>query len=92
MATPVLDVLLRRAIDGGRFAALREHNEVGLTVYFTNRLAAFFAIVAPPVYAFQPVRVSEHPRRVGEIKAAIRIGPAAFPIVPLEYHMGGIAV
>jgi len=75
-----------------RLASLREHNKEGLTVHFANRLVAFLAIVAPPVYAFQAVRVGEYPRRMGKIKAALRMRPAAFSIVPLEYHMGGIAV
>jgi hypothetical protein len=75
-----------------RFAALREHNKKRLALYFANRLATLFAIVAPPVYAFQTVWVGEYPRRMGKIEAAFHIRPAAFPIVPLEYHMGGIAV
>jgi hypothetical protein len=75
-----------------RFAALCEHYKECLTVHFTNRLVAFLAIVAPPVYTHQSVRVGKHPRRMGKIKAALRIRPAALPIVPLEYHMGGIAV
>jgi hypothetical protein len=75
-----------------RFFAPRESNEEGLAVHFADRLAAFLAIIAPPIYAFQPVRVGEHPRGMDKIEAALGIGPAAFRFVPLEYHMGGIAV
>jgi hypothetical protein len=75
-----------------RFTALRERDKEGFAVHFANRLTAFLAIVSPPVQAFQSVRVSEHPRRMGKIEAAIRERPATLGIVPLEYHMGGIAV
>jgi hypothetical protein len=73
-------------------AALRERDKEGFAVHFANRLTAFLAIVLPPVDTFQSVRVGEHPRRMGKIEAAFRIRPAAFGIVPLEYHMGGTAV
>jgi hypothetical protein len=75
-----------------RFAALREHDKEGLTVHLANRLSALLAIVPPPVDAFQSVRIGKHPRCMGKIEAAIRERPSAFCLVPLKYHMGGIAV
>jgi hypothetical protein len=55
-------------------------------------LAALFLVVASPIHALEATLVRKHKRRVCEIEATICKCAAALRFVPLEYHMGGIAV
>jgi hypothetical protein len=72
--------------------SLREYDEIGLAIDFANRLATLFSIVLSPVDAFQPAGIHKDPNGKGEIKLPNVKGRSTLFLVPLEYHMGGIAV
>src|ERR1700722_20013154 len=69
-----------------------ENDEERPAVYFANRLTTLFAVVPSPINSLKTPRVGKHSRGIGEIKIPALEILAAFRFIPLEYHMGGIAV
>jgi hypothetical protein len=69
-----------------------EGDEKRISGHLADRLAPFFSILAPPVYALQAALVRKHKRGMGKIKTAFAERQAAFRFIPFEYHMGGSAV
>jgi len=75
-----------------RIGSVGEDNEEYSTFNLADRLATFFTVVAPPIDPFQSVRVRKHACCVSKIKATLPERDITLGVVPLEYHMGGIAV